>query len=49
MIIECPLFRQFHDAVTDVLTSLTDIFEVDDDNDDDEPTLVGLLRVLKTS
>ena len=39
VIIKCPLNGQFHDVVIDVLTSHTDVFEVDDGNDTDEPTL----------
>ena len=40
-------FGQFYDAHDFILTSQTDVFEVDDD--DDKRMLVGILRVLKTS
>ena len=39
MIIEWPLNGQSHDAVINVLTSQTNVWEMDNDNNDDEPTL----------
>ena len=43
-----PLNDLFHDVVTVIITFQTDIFEVDNDNDDDEMTLVVILRIIKT-
>ena len=39
MIIEWPVNEQFHDTVTEVLTSETDVRELDDDYEDDDQTL----------
>ena len=39
MSIKWPLNGQFHNAVTNVLTSQMDFFEVVDVDDDEEPTL----------
>ena len=47
MIIEWPLNGQFHEAITDVLMSRTDVFRMADDDNDDVQTLVAILRVLK--
>ena len=42
MIIEWPLNGPFHDAVTDVLTSRTNVFEVVDVDDDDDWPFVAM-------
>ena len=44
MIIEWPLNGQFHNAVTDVLTSQTDLRQLDVDDDDDVP-LLGFIYI----
>ena len=49
MIIEWPLNGLFHDARDVILTSQTDVREMDNDDNDDEPTLGVIFRVLKTS
>ena len=44
MIIKWPPNGQFRDAVTNVLTSWTDVFEVFDVDDDDDWSLVAMKR-----
>ena len=39
MIIEWPLNAQFHDAITNVLKSQTDVRQLDENDDDDVQTL----------
>ena len=48
VIIEWPLNGQFHDAVTDVLTSRINIRDLADDDDDKKPTLGTLINCYKS-
>ena len=48
VIIEWPLNGQFHNAVTDVLTSQIDERDLADDDDDDKPTLGILINCYKS-
>ena len=47
MIIKWPLNGQFHDSVTDVLTSQNDLREVANDDDDDDDKEVVIIKVRK--
>ena len=39
VIIECPLFHLFHNTRDVILTSQNEVRQLDDEDDDDEPTL----------